>query len=183
MRKALFLDRDGVVNVDHGYLYKAQQFEFIDGVFEACKAFQDAGFDIVIVTNQSGIGRGYYTEQDFQALTDWMIKQFEQSGISILDVQFCPHHPEKALPEYLQDCDCRKPAPGMLLKAINEFGIDPKMSIMVGDKASDMQAAENAGVGQKFLVETGKTVTDLASSSADKVFSNLKAIADELLDK
>lgn len=183
MRKALFLDRDGVVNVDHGYLYKSEQFEFIDGVFEACKAFQDAGFDIVIVTNQSGIGRGYYTEQDFHALTKWMVKEFAKQGVDILDVQFCPHHPEKAIAKYLQDCECRKPAPGMLLKAINEFGIDPKASIMVGDKSSDMQAAENAGVGQKFLVETGKVLTESSKASADDVFSNLKAIADSLLAK
>ena len=100
MKKTLFLDRDGVVNVDHGYIYQPEKFEFIDGVFDACRAFQQAGFEIVIITNQSGIGRGYYTEQDFHQLTDWMKSEFQRQGIEILDVYFCPHHPKHAQAPY-----------------------------------------------------------------------------------
>ena len=96
MSKVLFLDRDGVVNIDHGYVYKPEEFEFVPGVFEACKAFTDAGYKIVVVTNQSGIGRGYYSEQDFYNLTEWMKGEFLRHGVTILDVYFCPHHPSKA---------------------------------------------------------------------------------------
>ena len=177
MRKALFLDRDGVVNVDHGYLYQAEQFEFIEGVFDACQAFQQEGYEIVIVTNQSGIGRGYYTEDDFHKLTEWMVQQFANQGVKILDVMFCPHHPEKAIAQYRQECDCRKPAPGMLNQAIERHQLDPKMSIMVGDKTSDVQAGIHAGLGHKFLVETGKTISEQGREMADAVYPNLRALA------
>lgn len=183
MKKALFLDRDGVVNIDHGYLYKPEQFEFIDGVFEGCRLFQNAGFDIVIITNQSGIGRGYYSEDDFHKLTTWMIKAFKDQGINILDVKFCPHHPKKAIGQYLQDCQCRKPAPGMLLEAMAEHQLDPKMSIMVGDKPSDMEAAINAGVPKKYLVTTGKTLSEQSASLADGVFDSLDALAKSVIVK
>ena len=181
MKKALFLDRDGVVNIDHGYVYQAEKFEFVEGVFEACKAFQQAGYDIVVVTNQSGIGRGYYTEQDFHTLTTWMVSQFAQHGVTILDVFFCPHHPEKALPKYLKACDCRKPAPGMLLEAMSKHQIDPKMSIVVGDKSSDIQAGINAGLAHKFLVRTGKTISEQDEKIADATLVDLKAVAKHIL--
>lgn len=181
MSKVLFLDRDGVINVDHGYLYQAEQFEFIDGVFAACRAFQLAGFEIVVVTNQSGIGRGYYSEQDFHKLTEWMVNEFALQGINILDVMFCPHHPEKAVAPYLQQCDCRKPAPGMLTQALEKHNLDPKMSIIVGDKSSDIQAGINAGLGHKFLVRTGKTVSEQGEQLADAVFDDLQAVARHFL--
>lgn len=181
MRKALFLDRDGVINIDHGYIYQAEKFEFIDGVFKACRAFQQAGFDIVVVTNQSGIGRGYYTETDFHTLSNWMVSEFANQDVTILDVMFCPHHPERALPEYLKACDCRKPAPGMLLEAISKYDIDPKMSIIVGDKSSDIQAGISAGLGHKFLVETGKTISSQGKKIADATFVDLNAVAKHIL--
>ncbi|MDO6718901.1 D-glycero-beta-D-manno-heptose 1,7-bisphosphate 7-phosphatase [Psychrosphaera sp. 1_MG-2023] len=176
--KILFLDRDGVVNVDHGYLYEPEKFEFIDGVFAGCKKFQQAGFQIIVITNQSGIGRGYYTEQDFANLSSWMIEQFAKNGIKILDVFYCPHHPEKANPPYLQHCDCRKPAPGMLLNAQQQHQVNMAKSIMVGDKGSDMKAAVNAGVGRKFLVTSGQDLAESDRALADKVFSNLEQLAD-----
>ena len=181
MRKVLFLDRDGVINIDHGYVYQAEKFEFVEGVFDACKAFQQAGFDIVVITNQSGIGRGYYTEQDFHKLTTWMVSQFANHDVTILDVMFCPHHPEKALPEYLKTCDCRKPAPGMLLEAINKHDIDPKVSIIVGDRSSDIHAGINAGLAHKFLVRTGKTISEQGEKVADATFVDLKAVAKHIL--
>lgn len=177
LKKTLFLDRDGVVNIDHGYLYKPEQFEFIDGVFEACKLFQQAGYNIVIITNQSGIGRGYYTEQDFHNLTSWMVAEFKKQGIQILDVFFCPHHPVKAQAPYLKDCNCRKPAPGMLLNAIDKHQLDPKSSIMVGDKGSDMKAAIHAGLGHKFLVTSGQTLSEQDVLLADHVYPSLPALA------
>ena len=183
MNRTLFLDRDGVVNVDHGYLYKPEQFEFIDGVFDACRAFQQAGYKIVIITNQSGIGRGYYTEEDFAYLTKWMCERFSEQNIDILDVYFCPHHPEKAIEPYRKHCHCRKPQPGMLLQAIEEHGLDPSQSIMVGDKRSDMVAAQNANLGQKFLVNSGQSLTDEDKSHADAVYTSLPDLASALLAK
>lgn len=178
--KVLFLDRDGVVNVDHGYLYKSEDFEFIDGLFTGCLAFQRAGYQIIIITNQSGIGRGYYTEHDFTQLSDWMIGQFNAHGVDILDVFFCPHHPEKANPPYKINCECRKPAPGMLLQAQKKHNVSLQDSIMVGDKGSDMQAAVRAGVGRKFLVTSGQTINDTDIALADNVYPNLAQLAKAL---
>ena len=172
-QKALFLDRDGVINVDHGYVYQSKKFEFIEGVFSACKVFYDAGYKIIVVTNQSGIGRGYYSEDDFLLLTDWMKEQFKAHQVSISDVYFCPHHPNKALPAYLKQCDCRKPEPGMLLDGIKAYNIDPQKSIMVGDKLSDMQAASKAGIAVKVLVQSGQTLDDDAKQYADLVIDSI----------
>lgn len=151
-KKVFFLDRDGVINIDHGYIYKPEQFEFIPGVFEACKMINQQGYEIVVVTNQSGIGRGYYTEQDFIALTTWMTDKFSEQGVAILDVYYCPHHATHGINNYLQDCDCRKPKPGMLLNASLEHDIDVNASVIVGDKTSDMEAGKRAGVGTFYKV-------------------------------
>ena len=174
--KALFLDRDGVVNVDHGYVYQSDKFEFIDGVFSTCKTFYDAGYKIIIVTNQSGIGRGYYTEADFLALTEWMKDQFSAHSIAVTDVYFCPHHPKKARPEYLKECSCRKPAPGMLLQGIQEHNIDPACSIMVGDKLSDMQAAKKAGITTRVLVRSGQSFDESAKQEADLIIDSISSL-------
>ena len=181
MAKAVFLDRDGVVNVDHGYVSESEKFEFIDGVFTACKRFYDAGYLIVIVTNQSGIGRGYYDEMQFEDLSDWMVEQFTQHGVPIASVHYCPHHPEQANKAYLKACDCRKPQPGMLLDAIKQHNIDPALSVMVGDKVSDMGAARSANVQHKFLVRSGQTFSDQAIESADAVYDDLLAVAKAFL--
>ncbi|MCG7535259.1 D-glycero-beta-D-manno-heptose 1,7-bisphosphate 7-phosphatase [Pseudoalteromonas sp. OOF1S-7] len=176
--KAVFLDRDGVINQDHAYVHKIEDFEFIDGVFEACQQFQALGYKLVVVTNQSGIGRGYYDEAQFAQLTDWMCKQFLAHGVSISGVYFCPHHPKKAQPQYLRECECRKPNPGMLLQAIEEHDIDPTRSVMVGDKGSDMQAAQAAGVRTKILVESGQTFSEEVRASADYVCGTLRQVLD-----
>lgn len=150
--KAAFLDRDGVINIDHAYVHTPEEFQFIDGVFEGCRLLQKAGYLLIIATNQSGIGRGYYSEADFEKLCVWMKKRFADEGVLISDIFFCPHHPEKALGNYLQDCNCRKPKPGMLLAAQRKWDIDMKASLMVGDKRGDMQAALAALVGRRILV-------------------------------
>lgn len=150
MNKALFLDRDGVINKEKNYLYKIEDFEFIDGVFETCKYFQDKGYLIIVITNQAGIARGKYTEKDYQILTDWMMNEFKKQDINIKKVYHCPHHPD-----FSGECECRKPNPGMILQAQQEFDIDLSQSILVGDKNSDIEAGINAGVKMNYLVRTG----------------------------
>ena len=159
-RPALFLDRDGVINHDSGYTHRIAEFVFRDGIFALCAAAQARGMAIVVVTNQAGIGRGYYTEADFQALTDWMLARFTAQGIAITGVEHCPHHPTQGQGPYRRDCARRKPAPGMILDASATHGLDPARSIMVGDKASDMQAALAAGIRTRILL------TDSAEEAA-----------------
>lgn len=154
VRKAFFLDRDGVINIDHGYVCEPESFEFAPGVFEACKRIVDEGYVIIVVTNQAGIGRGYYTEEKFAALTKWMCEQFSQHGVAITDVRFCPHHATHGQGEYLKDCDFRKPNPGMINAAATKHQIDLASSVMIGDKMSDIQAGQSAGIQHLYLVDS-----------------------------
>ena len=152
-RRALFLDRDGVINVDHGYVHRPDQFEFIDGIFELCRHARDLGYLIVVVTNQAGIGRGYYTEEAFDDLTTWMKQQFADQGIDIAAVYFCPHHAQHGVGGYKRDCVRRKPNPGMLQDAAREHGVDLRTSILIGDKESDIVAGRRAGL--RLVVRLG----------------------------
>lgn len=154
MRKAAFLDRDGVINADHGYVFEPENFEWLPGVFEACRELVRLGYDLVVVTNQSGIARGYYSEDDFQRLTEWMKATFEREGAPLSGVYFCPHHPDKGLGAYRLACNCRKPEPGMLLTAARDLSIDLTKSVMFGDKPGDMTAARRAGVSLRIQVGT-----------------------------
>ena len=156
--KTIFLDRDGVVNKEVRYLYKLSDFEFIDGIFDACLYFQKLGYEIVIVTNQSGITRGYYNENDYQKLTEWMLGQFNDNGINILDTFYCPHGPESL-------CECRKPKPGMLIEAKHKYNISMKDSWMIGDSESDIKAANAAGISNTVLVRSGHLVDESNSNS------------------
>jgi len=144
--KALFLDRDGVINEDYGYVYKKEDFKFKNGIFELLKLFKD--YKIFIVTNQSGIARGYYSENDFHKLMDWVKEEFKQKGIEIVDINFCPHHPD-----ITGSCECRKPNPGMILDLAKKYNIDLEKSIMIGDKKSDIEAANKAGIKKTYLVK------------------------------
>ena len=150
--KCLFLDRDGVINRDIGYAHKIADIEFVPGIFQLCHQYQQLGFLIIIVTNQSGIARGFYNQADFQRLDNWLHQQFLQRGVIIQNSYFCPHHPTNALEEYLIKCECRKPAPGMITKAALEHQIELDKSIFIGDKISDMEAAEAAGINNRILV-------------------------------
>ena len=150
-RKAVFLDRDGTINVDKDYLYKIEEFEYLPGVKDALKRFQAAGYELIIITNQSGIGRGYYTEEDFKKLCDFMTEDLKKDGIEISDIYYCPHLPEAAAIEYRADCDCRKPKPGMILAAANKYNLDLENSYMVGDSFTDVQCGRAAGVKTVFL--------------------------------
>lgn len=147
-RPAVFLDRDGVINRERGYVCRAADFELIDGVLEAVRQIQDRGFTLVVVTNQSGIGRGYYDEAAYQEVDRAMRERFLAAGLPLAAVYYCPHAPAA-------NCDCRKPAPGMLLRAQREHDIDLSRSWMVGDKESDLEAAHRAGVPQRVLVRSG----------------------------
>ena len=146
--KALFLDRDGTVNIEKNYVFKTEDFEFTDGIFELIKSYQDNGYLIFIISNQSGIARGFYTENDYENLTTWMLRELDLNGIKITKVYHCPHHPK-----ITGECDCRKPNPGMILKAINEFNINPSESVLIGDKKSDILAGENAGIGKNLFIQ------------------------------
>jgi len=164
--KALFLDRDGVINIEKNYLYKIDDFEFIDGIFELCKSFLEKGYIVVVVTNQSGIARGYYTTDQFLQLTDYMEQQFYKNGITISKTYYCPHHPD-----ITGECDCRKPKPGMLLDAAKDFNIDLSESIMIGDKQRDLEAAFRAGVLTRILFNSNEE-----SKFATSVVDNFKKI-------
>ena len=148
--RALFLDRDGVINEDLGYVHEKENFFFIDGIFDIIQAASRADFKIVIVTNQAGLGRGYYTEKQFLDLTDWMIDQFAERKCSIDKVYHSPFHPTEGIGCYRKTDFCRKPNPGMLLKAQDDLNIDMIRSVIIGDKETDMIAGSRAGLGRLF---------------------------------
>ena len=166
--KVIFLDRDGVINEEVGYLHKIKDFKFINGVMDSCNYFLSLGYQIIVVTNQSGIGRGLYKEEDFQIVNEWMLGKFEQQGVSILDVFFCPHGPN-------DNCYCRKPKPGLFIDAMEKYDIDMKKSWMIGDKEADIEAANNAGIIQTILVKSGHKINEEKTSATFILDSILNA--------
>lgn len=154
VKAAAFLDRDGVINIDRGYVFRREDFEFVPGTLDAARELKSMGLALVVVTNQSGIARGYYGPEQFHALTDWMKETFAAHGAALDGVYFCPHHPSEGEAPYRQDCNCRKPAPGLLLDAARDLDIDVRRSALFGDKASDLQAALAAGVPYRVLLGT-----------------------------
>ncbi|MEG3110053.1 MULTISPECIES: D-glycero-beta-D-manno-heptose 1,7-bisphosphate 7-phosphatase [Pantoea] len=177
---AIFLDRDGTLNVDHGYVHEIDNFQFIDGTIEALQELKKMGFALVVVTNQSGIARGMFTEDQFMTLTEWMDWSLADRDVDLDGIYFCPHHPEGSVEAYRQQCDCRKPQPGMLLSAQEELDIDMASSYIVGDKVEDMLAGQAAGVGTKVLVRTGKPVTAEGEAAADWVINSLADLAERI---
>ena len=161
MKSAVFLDRDGVINVDHGYVSTWERFEFLPGVPDALRALQDAGYLLIVVSNQSGIGRGYYCEADVESLNQAIAQHLRSMvGVTLSEFYHCPHHPTKAEGEFRRHCDCRKPAPGMIRQAMLDHGIDLKTSLLVGDKDSDIVAGRAAGVARLFkVVDSPQTAT------------------------
>ncbi len=165
-KPALFLDRDGVVNVEKEYLYKIEDFELIDGIVDICLKYQNQGFLIIIVTNQSGIARGYYSEEEFAHLSGWMVEHFKTLGITLNRIYHCPHH------ESINgSCTCRKPEAGMFLEAQKEFDIDMKHSVMIGDNERDIDAALKAGVQTNYLLSQDATI-----SKANKIIHSLEEL-------
>lgn len=165
-QKIVYLDRDGVINKEVNYLYKIDEFEFIDGVFKACFYFIQKGFNIIIITNQSGIAKGIYKLEDYKILTKWMIEQFKIKSIDILDVYYCPHNPSS-------NCECRKPKPGMLIESSTRYNANMSESWMIGDKETDIQAANNAGIENTIIVKSGHKINPI-NSNAKYIIDSIK---------
>jgi D-glycero-D-manno-heptose 1,7-bisphosphate phosphatase len=171
---AIFLDRDGVINVDRGYVHRVDDFEFMPGIFSLVRSCRSLGYRIIVVTNQAGIGRGYYSEQQFQALSVWMQTRFRAEAAEVDAVYHCPHHPEHGMGIYRQDSFDRKPNPGMLLRAANDWSLDLSRSVLLGDRASDIRAALAAGVPHRFLYRSSDPPEDaIAVVEFDEVIQRL----------
>ncbi len=174
-QRTIFLDRDGVINLDKAYVHRWEDFEFVPQALSAMRVLVQAGFHIVVITNQSGIARGMFTEQQYAALTAQMREHLSAEGIPLLDVLHCPHHPEGKVKRYAIECQCRKPAPGLLLQAAERHGIDLSQAILVGDKPSDIFAGRNAGVRSAYLVQSDNRENVASLTAADATFDDLYA--------
>lgn len=173
MRRAVFLDRDGTINVEKEYLYQISEFEFVPGAVEAVRLLNEAGFLVIVVTNQSGVARGYYSEEDVENLHRYIAGELEKQGVWVDAWLYCPHHPD-GRGSYALPCNCRKPLPGMLNEAIRRFDIDPESSFMIGDKMADISAGLAAGC-RAILVRTGY------GAATEESAPNLKDVCDDLL--
>lgn len=159
-QKAIFLDRDGVINRNFGYVHKIEDFEFLPGVLEALKDLAETDYKILVITNQSGIGRGYYEEKQMHSLNDYMVEKIEKAGGRIDKIYFCPHRPD-------EECDCRKPNTAMIEKAEKDFELNLKECFLVGDKETDVET------GLKKGLKTVKIGDDAEQTKADLSFSSL----------
>jgi D-glycero-D-manno-heptose 1,7-bisphosphate phosphatase len=164
---AAFIDRDGVVNEERGYVHRIEDFHLLPGVVDGLRLLRQHGYSLVLVTNQAGIGRGLYTEDDYQALTAHLQVLLAAQGAALDGVYHCPHHPIAGVGGYRVDCTCRKPHPGMLLQAAHDLGLDLATSVLVGDKHSDLEAGRAAGVAACVLVESGHSPSAQARALAD----------------
>ncbi|MBK5276903.1 MAG: D-glycero-beta-D-manno-heptose 1,7-bisphosphate 7-phosphatase [Desulfuromonadales bacterium] len=177
MKRAVFIDRDGTINVEKEYLYRTEDFEFIPGAAEAIRLFNDAGWLVIVVSNQSGVARGYYTEEDVHNLHRHISAQLLQAGAKVDAWFYCPHHPS-GRGSYALPCRCRKPLPGMLLEAAGRFEIDLEASVMIGDKLVDVEAGRAAGC-RSILVRTGYgSEEESRCASGTEVFDDLLAAAE-----
>lgn len=156
-QRAVFLDRDGVLNEEVGYLYRPEDVRWVEGAFSLCRTAQELGYKLIVVTNQSGIARGLYGEDDFHKLMKWMGQELKGERITLHGVYYCPFHPEHGIGRYKREHEDRKPGPGMLLRAAREHGLDLKRSVMVGDRCSDVGAANAAGLRKVFLLRGTET--------------------------
>jgi D-glycero-D-manno-heptose 1,7-bisphosphate phosphatase len=169
LRRSAFLDRDGVINRDTGYVHRIADFELLPGVVAALQRLQKLDYALIVVTNQSGLARGLFDSAAYEALTQHLHETLARDGVTLDAVYHCPHLPDATVARYRCDCDCRKPLPGLLLKAIDEYAIDPQTSLLVGDKASDIAAGRAAGVGKCYLVGSE------ARGTADACYVDLAA--------
>ena len=179
-QKALFLDRDGVINEEKNYVHRVEDFEFMDGIFELLAHAQSLNYLLIVITNQAGIARGYYTERDFHKLNDWMVDQFKEKGVHINQVYFCPFHPTHGLDEYKKESEFRKPGPGMILQAQKELNVNLPQSVLIGDKESDIEAGLKAGVGKTILLKSDRykaenTKASLKVNTLKEIKPHLKA--------
>lgn len=177
MSKAVFLDRDGTINKEKHYLYKIEDFEFIPRCVEGLKKLQDLGYLIIIITNQSGIARGYYTEDDLNILNRWIVNELKKSNITISGIYYCPHHPEAEINKYRVNCSCRKPSLGLFFEAIKDFNIDLSLSYAIGDKIRDSAICEKS-ICRGYLIGHNESV-DVISKVKNGIYKNIK-YADDL---
>jgi D-glycero-D-manno-heptose 1,7-bisphosphate phosphatase len=175
MRKAAFIDRDGVINEDREYVYRSADFRFIPGTLQALRELRERGYLLVVITNQSGIARGMYSEEEFHELDAYMRGCLLAAGVAIDLVQYCPHLPDAKVERYRVDCDCRKPRPGMIREAVRLLDIDSAQSILIGDRSADIEAGRAARVGRCFLVRSGRALSRADEQAADVVFDDLAA--------
>jgi D-glycero-D-manno-heptose 1,7-bisphosphate phosphatase len=180
--KAVFLDRDGTINLDKDYVHRIEDFELLPGALESLKRIQVAGFALIIVTNQSGVGRGYYTEDDYHSVTAHMKSELAKNGVRLGGIYACFHHADGHQP-YRLACGCRKPQPGMVMQAQKELGIDLPTSFVVGDKWTDIKMGMNAGIPKQhcILVRTGKASGEGEPVSGAVIVDDLRAAADYIL--
>lgn len=180
-RAALFLDRDGVINVDRAYVHRVDEFAWIPGVFDTVRVAGELGLAVIVVTNQAGIARGYYSEPDFRALTGWMESEFAAAGAPLTAVYYCPYHPD-GLPPYNTTSPMRKPEPGMLLQAASDHALDLRRSLLIGDQESDIDAGRAAGLMRTALFAPGgprPTRADVVLSSHAEACRWLSGVHDE----
>jgi len=172
LKPAAFLDRDGVLNVDTGYVFRREDFVWVAGAKEAVRLLNEMGYFVFVVTNQSGIARGYYTEADVAFLHRWVNRELNVCDARVSAFYYCPHHPEAAVESYRMACKCRKPAPGLLLRALKEWPVDRDRSFLIGDKRIDIEAAAGAGLpGYLFeWPDLYEFVKDLLTRRGDKFF-------------
>lgn len=180
MIKGAFIDRDGVINEDREYVSRPADFHFIPGSIDALRTLHGAGFALVVITNQSGIARGMFTEEDYLQLHTSMQEQLAAEGVVLDSIQYCPHLPDAPVERYRLDCECRKPRAGMILAAARQLDVDLAASVLIGDRRTDLEAGRNAGVGRCFLVRSGKQLSADDESLADGVYTDLAACVRQL---
>lgn len=179
--KAAFIDRDGVINEERGYVHRIDDFVLLPNVVEGLKLLIQAGYLLIMVTNQAGIARGYYDQAAMDLLHNHLHKQLARYDVKFEAIYFCPHHPQGHVKSLAIKCDCRKPSPGMLFQAAKDFNLDLAASVLIGDKVSDILAGKRAGVGFTAIVESGHKLDQLASLEADLVAADLFSAAQQLI--
>jgi D-glycero-D-manno-heptose 1,7-bisphosphate phosphatase len=181
LTRGAFVDRDGVIIEERGYAYRIEDFVPLPGAIAALRDLKTAGYRLVVITNQSGIARGLYSEEDYRRFTVHMDTQLRAQGVQLDAVEYCPHLPDAVVARYRLDCDCRKPGPAMLQRSASRLGIDLGRSVLVGDRRTDVEAGRAAGVGRCFLVRSGQALGAHDESIADGVYDDLAACVDGLL--
>ena len=172
-KKILFLDRDGVINEDKGYVFREKDFSILPNVIEGLTEFKKKGFYFIIITNQSGIARGYYKIENFNVFMNKIITTLKQFNIQIMDYYFCPHHPTGKIKSLAIDCSCRKPKPGMILKAMQDYNVDINLSVLVGDNISDIEAGISAGITKNIIIGSSKKYKNINKSLIFETASDL----------
>jgi D-glycero-D-manno-heptose 1,7-bisphosphate phosphatase len=180
--KAVFIDRDGVINEERNYVHRISDFVLLPGVVEGLTLLRNAGYRLIVVTNQAGIARGYYAQDEMDRLHDHMRELLAKHGVSLDAIYFCPHHPQGSIEHLSIECNCRKPSPGMVVQASRDFDLNLATSVLIGDKLSDVQAGKRAGVGRTVLVESGHPLEPEDRLEANVVAADLHAAARMLVN-